>query len=210
MDTIEAIARKITPTVRIWSYTYDGTRGTRGCQRGVQALKNEFVDLTQFQHDPVQRRLQWKEDMEQAAVDAVSKACPNWKMNANDLIVYNTIQKAKEKALWNNRRRHWLLEKARAWLLSLAREVKSPQINPDFEIHVAGEVFHARETISIAYYIFLRGAGEIESFVRYLENSGNKNVIKFTKAYKGHLEMKYKRCCLAVFDIYYFPFQCEF
>ena len=185
--TIEATAKKITPAARKWSYNNYGTKGKKRCQTGVQALKNKFVDLTQFAHDPLQQKLLWKTDIQLAADDAINKTCPHWESDKKDRVIYNTIQKTKEKALWYNRRRDWLFEKARAWLQVLAGEVQSPEINPDNQINYAGEEFHPRQAIDIAYYIFLRGTGKIESFVRDLERKVDKNIHKFINAYKGHL-----------------------
>lgn len=46
---------------REWSSNYYATRDKRGCQRGVQSLKNKFVGLT---HDPLQRKSLWKENIQ--------------------------------------------------------------------------------------------------------------------------------------------------
>ena len=201
MDTIEDIAKKITPAVRKFSRNYHRTRGTRGCRREIQVLKNKFVDLTQFEHDPLQRKLLWQADIERAADSTVKEECPNWKTEKQHLIVYKSIQETKKKALNKNPRREWLFQIARAWLQSLEGEVEKSKIDPNYQIHVAGEQFHPKKTIAIAYHIFLRGTGEIASFVRYLEKTSNKHIKKIIEAYKGHLQVKYKRYCLAVFQI---------
>ena len=186
MDTIEATAKKITPAAREWSFNYYGTKGKKRCPKGVQALKNKFVDLTQFAHDPLRKKSLWKADLQRAADEAINEACPHWQTDKKDRSIYDLIQKTKEKALLNNRRRDWLFEKAGAWLQVLAGEVQSPTINPDDQIKYAGEKFPTRQAIDIAYYIFLRGTGKIESFVRDLERKVDKNIHKFINAYKGH------------------------
>ena len=187
MDLIAAIAKKIMPSVRIWSYHYSGAKGKKSAPKGVQSLKNKFVELTQFAHDPLQRRLQWKIDMETASNDAVNETCPNWETEKKDLMIYRLIQETKDRALITNRRQEWLWQKACTWLGSLARETENPEFNPDYQIYVGREEFSPRQAISIAYYIFLRGAGKIESFVRYLEKRNNKSINGFIKAHKGSL-----------------------
>ena len=198
MDAIAAIATRIAPDVRTWSYNHYATNVTKSFR--VQPLKNKFIDLTQFEHDPFQHKQKiehkplWKRHMQQAAEHAINTTCPDWKNEKKQFDTYNAIQKAKDTALKNYRRQEWLFEKARAWLQSLARKAETPVVNPGYRILFAGEVLDPTKIIRIAHYIFLRGTGEIEAFVRYLERNeknkknGKNNISKLIDAYKGHME----------------------
>ena len=150
-----------------------------------QSLKKKFDHITQFaRHDSHQRKSKWKEDLIEASRQVVEEVCPKWQVEESHRKIHDKIQAEVQKGMETCPRRDWLYEKACAWLQSLASEVKKSKM------HVAQQVFDPGYTIKIAYHIFLRGAGNFEPFVKYLERRGrnNETIKQLIQAHNGSRE----------------------
>jgi len=105
-------------------------------------------------NDPYKQKRKWRKDLQQAVNETICEICPNWKTEQADLKLCNKIQKETERK--RSPRQDWLQEKAYAWLKS------SHKCNMLRD--------YPRNEIKIAHEIFLCGAGDIRSFVKYLKN----------------------------------------
>ena len=160
-QSIKAIARNILPKVIQWNADFRRSSG-RGTQPWKQTLKNKFVHETQLAtNEPHKQKKKWKKDLQKAVDETIAETCPNWKTEKADLKLYNKIRKVTER---RSPRQDWLQEKAYAWLKSPhGREMLRRY--PGYEIQIAHE-------------IFLRGAGELCSFIKYLRKRKQSTYLK--------------------------------
>ena len=138
----------------------------------IHGLKNNFVHLTQLACDnPCRQKKKWKADLAKAFDKTVKELCPDWESNTKDRGLFDLIQKETEELKKRSPRQNWLQEKAYAWLKSLSPADKKSTWYPEL-------------SIKIAYQIFLRGAGNFRSFVKYLEKRKQPAIMELIAANK--------------------------
>ena len=137
-----------------------------------QVLQQKFAHATQLGcKNPVKQKRRWKKDLESAGNDAIAEICPDWKTNAEQRAIYNSI--CKEATRKKNPRPDWLRAKACAWLESISADSQN-------------SIWYPHGAIRVAHELFLRGSTKFKTLINYLQKSTNPTFQELVQAHEQY------------------------
>ena len=182
---IADIGKELMRNVIMWNAGFRSPERTKGTPEWKQALKNNFIYITQLvAPDPYKEKKKWAKHLERARDLTIEEICPRWQTEAQQCtkcrkicgIVNNAIEKKK------NPRAAWLTEQAYRWLQSLEiQKAHSRQLFIQIETHT----FPPKQAIQIAHHVFLRGSGKLDSFVKHLKKKNCPMISQLINAHHG-------------------------